>query len=1077
MRRAVRFLSAILVLIMLFGSLPIITINAAEDDLVSPFDLSKEGDMTGNAMREVTNLTLETIGNTALYGASLKSASQRKTDLYNNGLASSSWNAQVFDGVKIAVGGKLFVYSKSSNGDFEANSLPDIAKQFEADHPEWKVAIVANGTFFDNETSKTSDKGEPEDPYTEDGRIYKTYFEQGTYDSNGAFKTGRGLIGLSNTNTLDANNSVIYHTFEKGGTSYYTGSTPLEYNNSKRYSGYYLEVLGENGNGVVYEYPMYAQAEDNEFVILNYMVKPIFLHEGMTRDLTGAIVYKMKVENSREPHVTVDGVETGVTHQYYDGNIEAIVNGTSSMTVPTGYVYIVVGVNLPYISAGSKVRINKRMADTAWADTDYVFAYKQQILHEGNALFEKVAQDSYGGEVKFTTTDIKSQYADYHVKNGNTIVGLSFTEDLAYGSYGSNRTAIGFKEDGTPVIIVSPRKIFYNDDGKTVKAEASPTYNEMAWYMKALGCDNAFMMDCGDSSQMYKKNVETGEYELLYQDPISGESKVANALILAYPSGLDVEMDGRADVPELDAKYITPDVYSTWYEGTTEWRKQATKNETSFNLATKLASSTTTVPQYQSPQKRLTIIQQKTTYTFRPGIYAKPTNTTYSNSSSEIPVKTTEKEEAYYTYTDLGYTVGEGKRYTYRFKLRSNIYGGYTPFLFADTSDPNSSTKMLNDFYALMGSYSNLGDTNRSFTDIMIGLGRGNKDVPGDYFYKENLKLYIEESSKEEWMTDSSTVYGLGYSLYRIDIDGLNFTVKCVGEDGRWKQLGGTYTLPEGARLVMGYAAWSGAFESRSMSVKDPVIVDLTELGKTFDEIDALNPEEYTAESWAELQKARDEAALFAELPYQNVVNSTATNLAQAQTQIVTRESVLEGSISDYDNYDSKIYTPETWAKFQAAYEAAAQAIANKDYANMEKLNTAYIDARNGLVVQPVSIDLTWQEMDFVYTAGESTWDPETHTDTATGGSWQAKDNSNLISITNNTTSNLSVGLDFTLASEFSGVSGKFYDGSTQLASTFVIAAEDSKDIMLELEGAIPNTTTDRTKGGTVKITVSKISQ
>ena len=220
----------------------------------------------------------------------------------------------------------------------------------------------------------------------------------------------------------------------------------------------------------------------------------------------------------------------------------------------------------------------------------------------------------------------------------------------------------------------------------------------------------------------------------------------------------------------------------------------------------------------------------------------------------------------------------------------------------------------------------------------------------------------------------------------------------------------------------------------------------------------------------------KENAELMAGLPYQSIVDTGNTNLIQATETAVKRVDLLNDTISDYKDYIQKFYTPETWAAFQSAYEAAAQAIANKDYANMETLNAAYVKARNELVVQPVSIDVSWQTMDFVYKAGELTWDPEKHdyVDGSSGGSWQAKDNSNLISITNNTVANLAVDLDFNVSSGFSGISGKFYDGSTQISDELILAGAESKDIALELEGALSETTTTRTKGGTVKITVSK---
>lgn len=488
---------------------------------MSPFDSS----LIGNdcKIKSADIVSRETIGNTLLYNATITSYGTRKDALKeeNGGIVGISDRSftDTFLNVRIAQGGKFFVYSKSLSGTcFEPHLIQDIAAQFEADHPEWKVAIVTNASFFDNETARTPDKGEPDEIYVEDGKVYKTYFEQGVYDSAKEFKRGRGIIGLSGTDNLDCVNKVIYHTFENG-TKYYTGSTPLDYSDG-RFSSYYLEVMGEKGADVIYEYPL------SENDALNYTAKPSFFLEGNTVNLTGAAVYKLKITHSRAPHVTVNGVETGITNRYFDGTVEGVLDGAADMTVPSGYIYIVSSVALAGINAGTNVRVNKRMTDALWKDADYVFGYKQQILHEGTVLFDGVLQNTYADNTLYYASDEAKQFDE------------TWCEDYVYASYGSNRTAIGFAADGTPVVITMPRKIYRSDDGARAIGETSATYSEMAWYMKALGCSNAFILDGGGSMGMYKKNPDTNEYEPVCCEPtlVAPNRLVANAVILAYPS-------------------------------------------------------------------------------------------------------------------------------------------------------------------------------------------------------------------------------------------------------------------------------------------------------------------------------------------------------------------------------------------------------------------------------------------------------------------------------------------------------------------------------------------------------------
>ena len=474
-------------------------------------------------IKSVNIVSEETIGNTLLYNATITSIGTRRDALTeaNGGIKGVTDRrfADTFSNIRIAKGGKFFVYSRSVSGNcFEPHLIQDIAAQFEADHPEWTVAIVVNASFFDNETARTPDKGEPDEIYVEDGRVYKTYFEQGVYDSAKEFKRGRGILGLCGTDSLDSSNRVIYHTFENG-TNYYTGSTSLDYTDA-RFSPYYLEVMGEDGKTVICEYPLSENKMPNDAEQLS------FFYEGNTVDLSGKVAYKMKIENFRAPHVTVNGVETGITHRYFEGKIEDVIDGTSDMSVPSGYLYFATCAPLSCVNVGARVRVNKKMTDDLWKDADYVFGYKQQILHEGEVLFDGVLQNTYADGTLYYDGEEAKKF-DH-----------SWSEDYVYASYGSNRTAFGFCADGTPVVITMPRKIYRSDDGTRTIGETSGTYSEIASYMKALGCVNAFVLDGGGSMGMYKKNPVTGEYEPECCEPTldAPNRLVANAVILAYPT-------------------------------------------------------------------------------------------------------------------------------------------------------------------------------------------------------------------------------------------------------------------------------------------------------------------------------------------------------------------------------------------------------------------------------------------------------------------------------------------------------------------------------------------------------------
>ena len=990
MKRTLRAIATFLVLVILLGVLPTVTVFSAVPP--SPFlsTMYTDDNCIKDDSAKITSTETFGNGDVTLYGAQITSTGTRK----------SGASAQQTFNMKIATGssnGRLFVYSKSSaDGQGFANySIKDIAAQFEADHPEWKVAVVTNASFFDNETSKTADVGEPEDIYVESGKVYKTYIEKGA-DGGDAFKVGRGIIGLK------SDGSMIYHTIEDGTTNYNNANT-----NSTAYSfasKYTLEVLGENNNNSIYNYSLLVNAA------FDYTGEPVFYTPNASaRDLSGATVYKVKCSQYRRAHVSVNGREVGNKTYFFEGAIESIVSGTSSMQAPEGYVYIASYTPLEHLQVGVTVRGTKKLTGS-WANVPYVFGFKQQILLEGEPLFDDALQESYGDTCYGSWND--------------------WTEDVYYASYGTNRTAVGFKADGTPVIITSQR----NPTGTTGSdtKESGVTYYEMAWYMKELGCVNAFMLDCGGSMGMYKKSTGSDTYEVACCEPLHTQPNraVANALILAYPSGeAATPTDEKLADPSFNPGYITATTNPTWYTGVTKLRSTSeVKNSYEGDFSTNSTLSKT----------NFTLAQSGAIYTFTPKSTAFPSG-----------------YEAVYAYKKLGHTVEEGRKYTYCFKLHTVTAGKYTSFLFGEYPSNTSTSKMLNNFAVVGGAFSNNGDT--QYSDVRAGVGRVQAGTSDVYGSNQNINLYLETVSSKE------------YSYYRIDIDGLNYTLKTKNSSGAWVQIGGTYTLPSGTQLVMGCASWE-ANTSRAMSVNDPVCVDITNLSNSIATANSLNSEEYTADSWVTLEAAKTKANYSVNLTYQKLVDFADTNLTTAINGLVKRMDIANANIAEYETANASLYTTASWANYQAAYQALVAAKESNDLASLDSLNTAYVAARNALVDAEISLDVQWNEMRFVYSAENASWNPDTH---QYEGEIYWKQSQNSIGITNNSNVDVSVDLAFNADASFDELSGDFYIEDVLVEDNVVVPVDSSEEFKMKLDGSIPPLTENDTRIGTVTVTVS----
>lgn len=1023
MKKRFRITAFVLVLVMLVGMLPTVTIVSSAAPASDPFDYSIVN-ASNSAINSVKVSSYTSFGGdngVVLYDTTINSTGMRKNDAKNNlGKSSNTW-ADSFN-AHIAVGGtdaRLFTYSMPCSSNFQNGYVEEIAKAFEADHPEWSVAVVTNGSFFKytapnaaNNVSASNTTSEPEDVYIEDGKTYDAYIEKGQFDS---CKVGRGVIGIKSDGT------PIHYTLENGTSYYAAASTPYAWD-----VNYTLEVLGSNLNNSIYDYAMRLGT------VFDYTELPLFFPQSTSGSFASSYVYKIKCSEYKKAYIGVNKKDVSTNSEglaptyFFEGKVTSV-TPTTSVSSESGYVYVVSPVKLDNIEVGTTVRGQRKMSTSEWKDVEYAFGFKQHILLNGTPLFDNAFQNEYGD-----------------AKQGSW---NAYTEDVYYATYSSNRTAVGFKKNGDPVIISMPRTQYYNSNGRS---ELSASYYEMAWYMKSLGCVNAFMMDCGGSVHMSAKNPSTGEYYDVVTNPgvtqggaDIAERMVYNALIIAYPSGKSAkEKDTPLSDPSFPPEYITATTKNTWNYGLT-WQGSDTKPLNSGTKTTSGAISTS----------NFSLSQGTATYTI-------------------TPITLSSNYTAMYLYKSLGYKVEAGKKYTYCFKMATQNDGKYAAVLFGKKPDFETNYGKLNDFATIGGTFSNnLGDG--TYADVRVGYGRLVKDDPTEQGYASGRSIRLSQE----------VVGGKSYGYCRVDIDGLNYTVKVKNYSGAWVEIkpksgAAYYTLPSGTELILGGTAWDGSFDKRIMSIKDPICVDLTSLSNNITAANALKSAEYTADSWSVLTSALSEANTAKTSVSQPYINYANEKLEAAMAGLAKRIDIAKANIVEYESKGANAYTTETWATYTTAYNNLVAAVNANNLSNMDSLNSAYVTARNNLVLAVVSVDIGWQEMNFVYDSGEGEWDPEKHEyvgSTADTG-WSSSDNSNIITVTNS--SNISIGVDFGFTPEaaFSDLNGNFYNNGQILSGDLGLEVNSSANVTLELSGTIP-INTEKTNGGSVTVTVSRLTQ
>lgn len=123
------------------------------------------------------------------------------------------------------------------------------------------------------------------------------------------------------------------------------------------------------------------------------------------------------------------------------------------------------------------------------------------------------------------------------------------------------------------------------------------------------------------------------------------------------------------------------------------------------------------------------------------------------------------------------------------------------------------------------------------------------------------------------------------------------------------------------------------------------------------------------------------------------------------------------------------------------------------------------------------SVDITWGDMAFTYTAEAGTWNPANHTYTgAEGGVWKVdKEGGNTITVTNHSNTGVTAAFSYVAADGFGDISGSFDNASLTLESAVGTAVEAAPKgtTSLSLNGALDSTTADNTKIGTITVTLN----
>ena len=161
-----------------------------------------------------------------------------------------------------------------------------------------------------------------------------------------------------------------------------------------------------------------------------------------------------------------------------------------------------------------------------------------------------------------------------------------------------------------------------------------------------------------------------------------------------------------------------------------------------------------------------------------------------------------------------------------------------------------------------------------------------------------------------------------------------------------------------------------------------------------------------------------------------------------------------------------------------APLSAYADTITEVDSSASHDVTATYrADSSGGAGGKVYSVDITWGDMAFTYTAEAGIWDPATHKTTdAEGGVWTVNnDGGNTIKVTNHSNTDVTAAFSYAADAGFEGITGTFDNASLNLESAVgtTVEAAPKATASLSLNGALGSTTADNTKIGTITVTLN----
>ena len=255
----------------------------------------------------------------------------------------------------------------------------------------------------------------------------------------------------------------------------------------------YVQVLGEDGKYT--DVCIINDVDDNptqtgvtlltRFAICPNPYSNITFEGELPYDLTGYTVYKVKYETQR---LDRDGsAKVGEHRVFVKGIITEIVDDVKKITINDVDCesYLVTKDNsLASLKVGDEVRCQCKL-EGEWADVTNITSAFNQVLTKGEVI-------DYTG-----VTDVATDYVNAK----------------------KNRTIMGFKADGTPIMMVVEKNSY------------GASYEECGEILKGLGCVEGFLFDGGGSSCIFIRD-NFGGFTTLNKHEDGRERSDGNAVLL-----------------------------------------------------------------------------------------------------------------------------------------------------------------------------------------------------------------------------------------------------------------------------------------------------------------------------------------------------------------------------------------------------------------------------------------------------------------------------------------------------------------------------------------------------------------